>query len=347
MRFLLVALLLVTVSVSAENLNDLPLYGGFPKTPAMIQADQDFVEKAVQAAGSRGAALDNEIMRGWQHLRSGKTTQAIRRFNQAYLLEPNSADVYWGLGAVLSQTGQYDDSLRMFNRAYTLAPKNVRLVADIGLARTRYALGYSTSQAVQTKRLESALLWFDVAERVDPTYPMIYANRAITLTFLERYPEAWQNVEKAEALDQFSVDRSLIERLSKVHPRPQRAAATQAASARKAPYVPEKRLKPRVRVEARTAPVAPKPPVAPQASSTPAGEVAPVGRSGAEVMPGPTAIRFVPVTTVQSGTQDKSKRRLHVIGGKPVNARGPDKRDCLSLPTNEQIMRCVYPVGKR
>ena len=31
MRFILVALLLVTASVSAENLNDLPLYGGFPK----------------------------------------------------------------------------------------------------------------------------------------------------------------------------------------------------------------------------------------------------------------------------------------------------------------------------
>ena len=319
----------------------------------MIQADQDFVEKAIQVAGSKEEALDNEIMRGWQYLRSGKTTQAIRRFNQAYLLEPASPDVYWGLGAVLSQTGQYDDSLRMFNRAYTLAPKNVRLVADIGLARTRYALGHSANQAVQIKRLESALLWFDVAERVDPSYPMIYANRAITLTFLERYPEAWQNIERAEALDQFSVDRSLIERLSKVHPRSKRTTAIQTAqaqAARNEPYVPVQKLKPRVRVEARTAPATPstpQPPVAPQAASIPTGEVVPLESSSAEVIPGPTAIEFVPVTTVQAGSQDGAPRRLHVIGGKPINARGPDKRDCLSLPTNEQIMRCVYPVGKR
>lgn len=359
MRFFLVALLLIATSASAENLNDIPLYGGFPKTPSTIRADQRFIEKAVQAAGSKEAALDKAITRGWQHLRSGQTIRAIQRFNQAYLLDSESADVYWGLGAAVSQSGQYDESLRLFNRAYVLAPKDVRLVADIGLARTRFALGKSSKPAAQTKRLEAALLWFDVAERIDPGYPTLYANRAITLTFLNRYQEAWKNIAKAEALDQYSVDRSLIEQLSKAYPRPENTSgerhAKSSAQTIKEPNVPQYKLQPRVREVAKTsgprpAPVTPLPPVpdsAPGAASASADTLPAPDFVKAEVVPGPPALESVVLAPGDEESQDEaqqpSPRRLHVIGGKPIRTRGSDKRDCLSLPTNDEIIRCVYP----
>ncbi|MEA5097471.1 MAG: tetratricopeptide repeat protein [Burkholderiaceae bacterium] len=231
MRFLSLALSLICVIASAQNINEQPLYGGRSKSPEMIKTDQRLIEAAVKAAGSKEAAAKQAITRGWQYLNQGNTGMAIKRFNQAYLLTPNSAYVYWGLGAASVQQGKFDEGIKLFNRAYALDPKNVRLVADIGMARTRYALSAS-DPGLRAKRLQASLLWLDAAEKLDPSYPLTHANRAIAFYHLGQYAKAWTYIGKAEAIDRNSVDRALLNDLSRKYPRPAtRAAASSAAQA--------------------------------------------------------------------------------------------------------------------
>lgn len=37
------------------------------------------------------------------------------------------------------------------------------------------------------------------------------------------------------------------------------------------------------------------------------------------------------------------EKKLKVIGSQPARQQGSDKRNCLDLPTNEEVIRCVYP----
>lgn len=377
MRYLPVVLLLACVSVGAQNINEQPLFGEQPKSAATVDADRQFVETSAKTAGSREAAAQLEIDRAWKQLKQGDADVAIQGFNQAYLLNPKSAEVYWGLGVATTQQGKYDIAVRMFGRALALDPENPRLLADVGLAHARAAVGTSHDPVEQAKRLQGAMPWFDAAEKLAPKYPLTYANRAVALYLLGQYSEAWVNVEKAEVLDSASIDPKLIDDLSSKMPRPTMAAtkpATESVEVKTEalatqPVVQQEALpdaQPEVRKEvmpqepgtaaaARNAQQAPTAPAADTTAVTPTVTVAPVTdvtptAKAAEAKVEPVvqadAAPAVPATgpeAVQKETPKARKKKLRVVSGQPAKVTGADKRACLDLPTNEAIMRCVYP----
>lgn len=321
MRFLLVALLFAANVVHAQDVSKLPLYGGFPKTPEMQQADQQLIREMLQTAGTKEDAVELAVRQGWQHLQRGESASAIQRFNQAYLIDAKNANVYWGLGVAVSQQGDFEESLRLFNQAYLLAPRNVRLVADIGLARTRYALKKSDTIGVRMKRLEAALLWFDSAERIDASYPLIYANRAITLTLLSRYKEAWENVDKAESLRKGSVDSNLLAMLNNEAPR-RVASADGKTEIKQAVYTPH--INPALKTEKK------------EDSKTPAQPL--IYKEEKKI-----AYTGVKGETKAALVTSSESTRLKIMGSQAAGREDKDKRDCLKLKSNSEIIRCVYP----
>ena len=312
MRLFLAALLMVCAAAGAQ-----PREGHVsPGDPLILRpaegGDARLAESAARQAGSKEAAANHEVARGWRQLKQGDTEVAIQSFNQAYLLNPNHAEVYWGLGVAMTEQAQYAIAARLFQRALTLAPDNPRLLADVGLAHTRAAIGASTDPIEQAKHLQGALPWFDAAEKLDPSYAAVYANRAVTLYLLERLGESWANIDRAEALDPSSVDPKLVADLSAKMPRPgamSASAPTDGAT---------------VKTEAVTEP--PRVQQAELPAAVPAEEKAAPAKQAAPATAPPPA-----------------PRSLHVISAEPPSGAGPDKRHCLELPTNEAIMRCVYP----
>ena len=51
--------------------------------------------------------------RGWQLLRQGNPPDAMRRFNQAWLLNANNGGALWGMAVIQGQMGQLDHALKM------------------------------------------------------------------------------------------------------------------------------------------------------------------------------------------------------------------------------------------
>ena len=347
MRYLLVVLLLACASVGAQNINELPLFGETQKSPEAVAADQRFVDSAVKAAGSKESAARLATSRGWQHLKQGDTEVAIQSFNQAYLLQPSNVEVYWGLGVAMTQQGKYDLSVRMFGRALSIAPDNARLLADVGLAHTRAAVGSSQDPIEQAKRLQGAIPWFSAAQKLDPDYALTYANRAVTLYFLGNFTESWANIEKAEALDRASVDPNLIADLSKKLPRPAMSISSSAedsATVRtESVPAPSEVLQSETPTMPRTSKV-----VMPKIPQGIPDEPAPKLQIEARpINVAPTKTAPMPVTPEarEPQVEDLStpKKSLRIVSGQPMRPTGPDKRSCLNLPTNEAIMRCVYP----
>ncbi len=344
MRPLFLALLLGCASFGAQSSSPSPIHheGGTPQE--MIDADRRFVEEAVKAAGTKEEAAKILVTRGWQHLKRGDAATAIKRFNQAASLNPLSSDAYWGLGAATSQKGKFDASIHLFERAFALDPQNAQLVADIGLAYTRHATSNSSDSSERAQGLEKALAWLDKAEKIDPSYALTYANRAIALAHLGDYNKAWANVEQAEKLDKASIDPKLISYLSARQPRPAPATITQVTNP---VQVVEANVPMAIGNDITLAAHQP----TPSTTTLPAVSDPDTATVQATSVPAQPVVQQLALSEMQpeaavapqAESESAPEKALRVVSGKPSAHKGPDKRECLSLPTNEEIIRCVYP----
>ncbi len=92
------------VSRPRYPLNELPLYGNQPKTPAMQQADQRFIDAARNTGLSLAQASDKSVQLGWQYFQQRRDiATAMKRFNQAWLLDPENGDAFHGFAVLVME----------------------------------------------------------------------------------------------------------------------------------------------------------------------------------------------------------------------------------------------------
>lgn len=97
----------------ASNL--LPMYGGETavKTPWMLQADKKFIDSVVKEAGSREAASISIAGSARAWLEQGDLDTAMKRFNQAWLLDPNNPESYRGFAEILKRQNKTEEAEKM------------------------------------------------------------------------------------------------------------------------------------------------------------------------------------------------------------------------------------------
>ncbi|HBH26764.1 MAG TPA: hypothetical protein DDX54_05130 [Rhodospirillaceae bacterium] len=182
--------------------NERPMYGG-NYTPTI----------------PRNPFESQEVARvAWAAWEAGDSATAMRRFNQAWVLDPDNAQAYWGFGLLTGQKLQdvgadseagvlalLQESAGYFDKALALEPGNGRLMVDAGVAQTGlYHFGQvSTIQAAQraarTHRAAAQTL-FDRAEKVVPDYPVLYFNWSCLAFYEGDYRRARALLDKAKAL---------------------------------------------------------------------------------------------------------------------------------------------------
>jgi|GEM_PF-4953413 len=121
-----------TSDTSVGDISLLPKYGGYQKTPEMLEADRQFLEGVMHAASSADEALAATLLRGWSSLYSGKLDTAIRRFNQAWLISATSSQAPWGMADVESLRENYDTAEQLFREARAYDDTDPVLFCDIG-----------------------------------------------------------------------------------------------------------------------------------------------------------------------------------------------------------------------
>lgn len=78
-----------------------PMYGGIPANPAEQENDRRYIEEAARLAGDRGRAANMATDLGFRYFFRGDLAGAIRRFNQAWLLDAENGDAYHGMALVV------------------------------------------------------------------------------------------------------------------------------------------------------------------------------------------------------------------------------------------------------
>jgi Tfp pilus assembly protein PilF len=87
-------------AAQAQLLNEQPMFGGLVKSPAMLQADEAMIAAAAKF-GSRAQTSDRSVGLGWQYLGKRDMATAMKRFNQAWLLDPANGDAFHGFAVIV------------------------------------------------------------------------------------------------------------------------------------------------------------------------------------------------------------------------------------------------------
>ena len=205
-----------TAPVAARAARLQPLFGGL--TPA--QATQIIGEarlKAIAASfASPAEASTFFTTKGFEYLSENKPDTAAYRFNLAWLLNPQNAEAYRGLGIVASTQPSPDASIALLTKGLALSPNNTLLMSDLGAS---YLIRYG-----QTKKKKDLTAGLDLLQRtttLDPTNADAWQQLARGLYYQEKYPEAWAAVHKGQALSVSSLDFNLLSDLQAKLPDPQ------------------------------------------------------------------------------------------------------------------------------
>lgn len=198
--------------------NEIPLYGG-KLTAAQQKANESFLKQMDSFGATRPESAKHAIMRGWEYLNNNhQPLMAIKRFNQAWLLDPNNAQIYWGLGAAQSSLGEFQDGVNLITRAAKMDKGNSEIVTDIGRSYMGWAASTKDNK-LRHELFDKAIKQYQLAEKLNPKSAYTYSNWAFTLFYDGKYAAAWQMVKKARALGR-SPDPKFIQDLSAKFPEP-------------------------------------------------------------------------------------------------------------------------------
>jgi tetratricopeptide (TPR) repeat protein len=141
----------------------LPEYGNVPKTQGQKAADEELIQAELKQEGTRRKASDHLITMGFNNLYSSDLKAAMYRFNQAWLLDPKNANVYWGYGAIYFTFNDTEEALRQYNKGLILDPNSSVILTD------KATMYMSLFQIKHNKDyLTKAITLFNQSYKIDP-----------------------------------------------------------------------------------------------------------------------------------------------------------------------------------
>lgn len=202
---LLLAGCLATAPVKQETrIDEVPMYGGMgrARTPEQKAADEKFILGVTQHYGSRQKAGRVWVEQGFRFQKQDNLAMAMRRFNQAWLLDPVNAEVYAGFATVLHDQGKNCEAMKMSDKALTLNPPTFQgIYTDSASVAILCAVNDKTlSPEAVNELLNRSEALFKKAEEIEPDKRYLYSSWATAYYWREQYTEAWLMVAKARAV---------------------------------------------------------------------------------------------------------------------------------------------------
>lgn len=223
-----------------KNTNEIPMYGGIPKTPEQQAIDNEFIESVVKQFGSKEVAAQNATKLAWQYFYGKNDAKtAMKRFNQAWLLDPNNSDAYYGFAFLSSLEGKTDEAILLYEKSLELNPNNPMALAN--LARSYKDQAYALylkkrlqfpDREVKDKLNQALTLYEKAAQLIDTEYDAgvassdndagyIYYQWAVALEFNGEYAKAWEKIKLCRKHDGNNViEPAFIKELSRFMPEP-------------------------------------------------------------------------------------------------------------------------------
>ena len=180
-----------------------PMYGGVDRRadPRLAEADDRFIAAAAREFGSRRKASDMFVEEGLRARQRGDNRDAMKRFNQAWLLDPEASGSFYGFAAVLHDRGRECEATRMMERALE---NNLTKPVPLADASAWYAQCAATDVTIgreeRTKYQSRAKDLMQKAINLAPGNDYIYGQWGAALYWQGDYRGAWEKVRRQREL---------------------------------------------------------------------------------------------------------------------------------------------------
>ncbi|MGV3540828.1 MAG: tetratricopeptide repeat protein [Rufibacter sp.] len=198
--------------------NILPMYGGKPKTKAMVEADKKFLAYVDAQGGTRAENSKEFSNLAWQHVyNNNDVLTAMSRFNQAWLLDSSNAEAYHGFGFLAGMFEAYKEAFTYFDRGYALDSTNANLLKNYTFTLlTNHEKSPEASDVVKADKLVRRAL--DIAPN---NVEILHLNSKV-LYLQNDYLGAWESLYKSKAGGKTKFDQSFIKNLHAKMPDPRK-----------------------------------------------------------------------------------------------------------------------------
>lgn len=113
--------------------NQLPMFGGREKTAEMKAADAALLATIEKQGLSREEAAKQAVRSGWSYWAKRDPATAMKRFNQAWLLDPENGNIYHGFAVLTAVRGSQPSEVeRLFQMAVSKTRVDVAAFVDYG-----------------------------------------------------------------------------------------------------------------------------------------------------------------------------------------------------------------------
>lgn len=211
MRQIAVAVLVIALTACSAHspagsrvaLDQLPMYGGVDRSSeAQLQAaDEVLIEDTIKDFGSREKASAAFVESGFMLYLQDDLAAAMRRFNQAWVLNPDNPGVYWGFASVLQDQGKNCEAMEMVERSLDFGQYLPGLYPDAGRIIVRCTMSDTDLPAAEKKkRFERSDALFAEAARKDENKGYVYSSWATAYYWRGQYADAWRMVTKSRGV---------------------------------------------------------------------------------------------------------------------------------------------------
>ncbi len=187
-------------SPQGTRIDEVPMYGGMDrsKVPELKAADEKLIVEASGHYGSREKAAVAFIDQGFRFYRQDNLGMAMRRFNQAWLLDPNNPEVYWGFGSILHDQEKMCEAMRQYDKALSFDRYISGMYPDAGRVFSLCGVQDKGLTANNRQKLyeRADALYAEAAQR-DHSKGYVYSSWASAYIWREQYIQSWEMVKKA------------------------------------------------------------------------------------------------------------------------------------------------------
>jgi tetratricopeptide (TPR) repeat protein len=186
-----------------SGIDQVPMYGGMDRQgiPQLKQADEQLIAETTKEFGSRERASATFVDQGIRYYKADNYAAAMRRFNQAWLLNPNNPDVFWGFGMVFHDQGNVCEAKNMIDHAISLQLANSIALADAGRIYTLCAVSnQSLDPAAKQQYFTLSEDLYKKASAASPNNDYIHGSWATAYYWRDDYARSWGMVAKARSL---------------------------------------------------------------------------------------------------------------------------------------------------
>ena len=119
--------------LAKKDINLQPEYGNAEKNDNQLEADNNFIEGIMKHFDNKQDASKKMTELGFKYLYERRDLQtAMKRFNQAYLLDKNNADIYYGYGTIYFNLGNMNNAREQYDKGLLINPNHSGILTDYG-----------------------------------------------------------------------------------------------------------------------------------------------------------------------------------------------------------------------